>query len=91
MQDLPDNVARVMMCGHNPGLEDLILMLVPDKAGDALRDAVEEKFPTAAVAELELDIDHWAEAGTGKARFTQLVRPRDLDPSLGPSMDHNDA
>ena len=91
VQDLPDNVERVMMCGHNPGLEDLILMLVPDKAGDALRDAVEEKFPTAAIAELKLDIDHWAAAGTGKAQFTQLVRPRDLDPSLGPAMDQNEA
>ena len=39
VQDLPDTVENVLMCGHNPGLEDLILMLVPDKAGDVLRDA----------------------------------------------------
>lgn len=87
VQDLPDSADCVMLCGHNPGLEDLILMLVPDVAGDALRDAVEAKFPTAAVAELQLDVAHWAEAGTGKAQFTRLIRPRDLDPSLGPAMD----
>jgi phosphohistidine phosphatase len=87
VQDLPDMVSHVLMCGHNPGLEDLILMLVPDKAGDVLRDAVEQKLPTAAVAELQFDCDHWAEVTGGKARFTQLVRPRDLDPTLGPAMD----
>jgi phosphohistidine phosphatase len=87
VHDLPDSVSSVMMCGHNPGLEDLILTLVPDRSGDTLRDAVEEKFPTAAVAELKLDIDHWSDAGTGKAVMTRLVRPRDLDPTLGPDQD----
>jgi phosphohistidine phosphatase len=87
VQDLPDTVSSVLMCGHNPGLEDLILMLVPDQKGDALRDAVEDKFPTAAIAELQFDIDHWADANTNKAHFTRLIRPRDLDPSLGPGMD----
>ncbi len=87
VQDLPDTVENVLICGHNPGLEDLILMLVPDKAGDVLRDAVEEKLPTAAIAELQFDFDHWADVSTGKARFTRLVRPRDLDPTLGPAMD----
>jgi phosphohistidine phosphatase len=33
VQDLPDSVSSVLMCGHNPGLEDLILMLVPDQQG----------------------------------------------------------
>jgi phosphohistidine phosphatase len=85
--ELPDEAERVLMCGHNPGLEDLIFDLVPDVKGDALRDAVEEKFPTAAVAELKLDVAHWADATTGKAKFTRLVRPRDLDPTLGPDAD----
>lgn len=87
VHDLPESAASVLMCGHNPGLEDLILMLVPDKTGDGLRDSVEEKFPTAALATLELDIAHWSEAAAGGARFTSLVRPRDLDPSLGPGLD----
>lgn len=87
VQDLPEDANSVLMCGHNPGLEDLILMLVPDVAGDALRDSVEQKFPTAAAAELQFDIDTWTEVGTGKARFVRLIRPRDLDPTLGPAMD----
>jgi phosphohistidine phosphatase len=87
ISELPDDTNNVLLCGHNPGIEDLIFDLVPDVKGDALRDAVEEKFPTASVAELCVDIAHWAEIAGAKAQFTRLVRPRDLDPSLGPGMD----
>jgi phosphohistidine phosphatase len=48
-----------------------------------LRDAVEEKYPTASLAELTL-ADGWAGAGSGSAALTRFVRPRDLDPTLGP-------
>ncbi|MEQ1548562.1 MAG: histidine phosphatase family protein [Chakrabartia sp.] len=87
VHDVPDDVENILMCGHNPGLEDLILQLVADVAGDALRDAVEEKFPTASVAELKIDTARWADIGTGSAKFTRLIRPRDLDPALGPHQD----
>jgi phosphohistidine phosphatase len=85
--ELPDDVESVLICGHNPGMEELVFILVPDRKGDALRDAVEEKFPTAAAAELVLNIDNWAEAKSGCADFNRFVRPRDLDPSLGPDSD----
>lgn len=74
----------ILMVGHNPGLEDLIFDLVPDDGRSPLRDAVEEKFPTATYAVLELDIDRWADLKDGCARLVHLVRPRDLDPALGP-------
>jgi len=48
---------------------------------------VEQKLPTASVAELQFDTDHWADVQSNTARFTRLIRPRDLDPSLGPGMD----
>nr|WP_164115839.1 histidine phosphatase family protein [Sphingorhabdus sp. Alg239-R122] len=78
---------HVMMVGHNPGLEDLIFDLVPDDGTQELRDVVEQKFPTAALAVLELDIGKWSDVGNGKAVFTKLIRPRDMDASLGPQMD----
>lgn len=76
--------ASILMVGHNPGLEDLIFDLVPDDGSSPLRDVVEVKFPTAAFAVLELDIDSWADLKDGCARLTHLTRPRDLDPELGP-------
>ena len=76
--------ASIIMIGHNPGLEDLIFDLVPDDGSSPLRDIVEDKFPTAAYAVLELAIDRWQDIAENCGRLTHLVRPRDLDPALGP-------
>ena len=84
LRELEGDPKAVMMVGHNPGLEDLIFDLVPDDGSSPLRDLVEEKFPTAAYAVLELPIDSWADIAEGTARLVHLVRPRDLDPELGP-------
>lgn len=80
--------ASIIMVGHNPGLEDLIFDLVPDDGSSPLREVVEAKFPTAAFAVLELDIDRWQDIGDGCARLVHLSRPRDLDPELGPEPAH---
>lgn len=74
----------IMLVGHNPGLEDLIFDLVPDDGHSPMRDMVEEKFPTAAYAVVELDIDTWDALSEGSGRLVHLTRPRDLDPELGP-------
>lgn len=75
----------ILMVGHNPGLEDLIFDLVPDDGSSPLRDVVEVKFPTAAYAVLELNIDRWADLADKCAKLVHLTRPRDLDPELGPT------
>jgi phosphohistidine phosphatase len=76
--------ASILLVGHNPSLEDLIFDLVPDDGSSPLRDRVEEKFPTAAYAVLEIDVDRWADVREGTARLVHLVYPRDLDAELGP-------
>ncbi len=43
-------------------------------------------IPTATFAVLECAIDRWADIDIGCARLTELVRPRDLDPTLGPEL-----
>ena len=87
VQELPDEDTRVIMCGHNPGLEDLALMLVPDIKGDMLRDSLEMKFPTASLAEMQFDATQWSTIKEGSAKLTRFIRPRDLDPALGPEAD----
>ena len=84
VHDLPDDIDRVLMCGHNPGLEDLILMLIPDNPQEARRDDVEEKFPTASIAEMTFAVGHWCDIGSSKGHLTRFIRPRDLDAALGP-------
>lgn len=77
-----DGCRRLLMVGHNPGLEDLVLLLVPESAGGA-REEVEVKYPTATIVELSFE-GSWADLDERMAVLTRFSRPRDLDPSLGP-------
>lgn len=84
IRDLPDTADSVLMSGHNPGFEELILDLVPDDGASPLRGDVETKFPTASLAVMDLAIDRWTEAQPNKATLVSFTRPRDLDAALGP-------
>jgi phosphohistidine phosphatase len=78
---LPEAADHVLMVGHNPGLEDLVLDLTLD---GELRERVEDKYPTATVAQMTLPVDRWADARAHSATLVAFIRPRDLDPTLGP-------
>ncbi|KQT34841.1 phosphohistidine phosphatase [Sphingomonas sp. Leaf412] len=86
VRETDDAHGVLLLVGHNPGLEELVLDLVPDAGGD-LRDSVEEKYPTATLAELTFAVTRWADVRAGQAALTRFVRPRDLDPTLGPDED----
>lgn len=79
-----DEAEAILIVGHNPGLQDTLLELVsPSKENDLFREAV-VKFPTAAFAVLECEIEHWSQIRRYCARLAHFARPRDLDPALGP-------
>lgn len=78
----PDEVERLLLVGHNPGLEELALFLAgPD---GPLRTQVETKYPTGTLAEIEFPAAHWSDVAEGAGTIARFVRPRDLDPELGP-------
>ena len=79
----PEGVGRLLLVGHNPGMEELALRLAR-RDSDALRSEVEIKYPTGTVAEIELPVERWAELKEGAGRIVRFIRPRDLDPELGP-------
>jgi phosphohistidine phosphatase len=83
VRETRDAYASLLVVGHNPGLEDLVLALAPDEPGQ-LRDAVEEKYPTATVTEMTFAVPAWPGVAEGGAILTRFIRPRDLDPALGP-------
>lgn len=87
VHELPAGADHVLLVGHNPGLEDLVLLLVPDSDEQPLRDDVEAKFPTASTAQLRFEVADWHDVAAGKGTLTLFVRPRDLDPALGPDQD----
>ena len=82
VQGFEETATTALLIGHNPGLEDLLLMLTPP--ADPLRGEAEVKYPTATLAVLDIDVDRWRDADEGVARLRRFIRPRDLDPSLGP-------
>jgi phosphohistidine phosphatase len=74
---VPDDTHRVLLIGHNPGIETFAGGL----AGSGSREAVRElarKYPTAALAQLSCDADHWADVAPGGCRLERFVRPKDL-------------
>ena len=83
VRECPDAVTDLLLIGHNPGLEDLLLIATEGDTS-ALRAEAERKYPTATFASIEIDIERWADLPEGGARLVRFVRPRDLDPTLGP-------
>jgi phosphohistidine phosphatase len=83
VRGISDDVERLLLVGHNPGLEELALCLSRrDEAG--LRGEVEVKYPTGTMAEIALQVEDWADVAEGTGRIERFIRPRDLDPELGP-------
>ena len=80
-----DRVHSLLLVGHSPGLERLALHLAGVK-DRALRKSVEKKYPTGALIELSLPVDRWRDVDDGEGTMTRFVRPRDLDPALGPEV-----
>lgn len=66
-----EDVSRLMLVGHNPGLERLVERLT----------GREERFPTAALAEIRLDVPRWRGLVAQRdAELVKLWRPRELGP-----------
>jgi phosphohistidine phosphatase len=79
----PESVERLLLVGHNPGLEEIALRLSGrDEAG--LRREIAVKYPTGTVAQIGLPVAHWADVKEGIGTIVRFIRPRDLDPTLGP-------
>ena len=83
VQEADDAADRLLLVGHNPGMEAFALLLTRDD-GNGLRGEVAAKYPTAALAEIKLPVDHWRDVVLGTGRLARFIRPRDLDPELGP-------
>lgn len=71
-----DTVERLLIVGHNPGLQHLLLTLAEDD-GDGLRRDVAFGYPTATLAEIRLSVDRWRDVARGGGRIVSLFRPED--------------
>jgi len=80
LRQVPDEVWSVMVIGHNPASQTLVLRLVGDDPagsdGSYLSD-VQRKFPTGALATLSFTCA-WSELAPGRAQLAAYVRPKSL-------------
>jgi len=81
LEGLGDDITSVLVIGHNPALELLARTVAAADTGEFM-ERLRGKFPTAALAELELPIGAWADLGDaldrGNARLRRFTRPADL-------------
>jgi phosphohistidine phosphatase len=71
----------VCVVGHNPGLEACASLLAREPLRRKERDyfeAIEEKFPTCALAVMDFDASQWRSVEPGSGKLVDFVRPRDL-------------
>jgi phosphohistidine phosphatase len=68
IRQLPDSVNCALMVGHNPGFEELVTRLT----------ATDAAMPTAALACIEFQIDHWNDLEDGAGKLIWLLTPKKL-------------
>lgn len=74
----PASARSLLVVGHNPGFHETANLLV--NSGDKrMRGRLSEKFPTAALAVIDLDIPDWTVIRPGTGRLEAFVTPRAID------------
>lgn len=69
LRKLPDTVERVLLIGHNPGLETLLQML---------SNRI-ESLPTAVLADISLPIEEWGVLSNNvEGDLVEIWRPKEL-------------
>ncbi len=69
VQGCDDSVPSLMLIGHNPGFEQLASRLSGQQV----------EMPTGSLAEMELPIESWRDAGQDAARLVRFLQPKELD------------
>lgn len=76
---VPSPLRAVLMIGHNPGLQDFALALLPPserQKPDAAR--LQAKFPTAGLAALRFAGANWNDLAPHSGMLAGFITPRDL-------------
>ncbi|RKE20100.1 histidine phosphatase family protein [Streptomyces sp. TLI_171] len=74
LRELPPVVRTVLLVGHRPEVQDLVLELTGEWAAGTL-ERIREKFSTAGVAVLAVP-EEWAQLVPGSAELTEYAVPR---------------
>lgn len=70
LRELDNQIERVLVVGHNPGIEQLVDILTGS----------DKRMPTAAIAVIELPIHTWATLGRAtRGKLRSRYKPKDLE------------
>jgi len=78
LQEVPDKVDHVMIVGHNPGMQDLAVMLAVSRGK---RQQLKDKLPTASVVTLEFDEELWKDLQPATGHVVLYMSPKTLPPA----------
>jgi phosphohistidine phosphatase len=67
VQEVGDEVGRLLLVGHNPGFERLASRMT----------GVDIEMPTGALVEIELPVDHWRDVEAGCGRLVRFIKPKE--------------
>lgn len=68
VSEIDEGAEKVLLVGHNPGFEELLESLTGEV----------HRMPTAALAHITLNIEHWVDAREQSGELVQLVKPKEL-------------
>lgn len=74
VRETDESCRTLLLIGHNPGVQDLVLALAGEAAGDSLA-RVRQKFPTSAIAVFTLPAS-WKRLVPGSCVLVDLTVPR---------------
>jgi len=78
LKDVPEDVDHVMIVGHDPGLQDVAVMLA---VNGRERQELKNKLPTASVVSFEFDEELWKELQPATGHVVLYMAPNTLPPS----------
>jgi phosphohistidine phosphatase len=73
VREIAEPTTSAMLVGHNPGMEELLMLLTGER----------ERMQTAALACIVFDLAAWAAVAPATGRLAWLVRPKELANASG--------
>jgi phosphohistidine phosphatase len=81
LRKAPSHASPLLVVGHNPGLEQLAVALAMPPQTPAERGRLQrmaQKYPTAALAIFDFDVESWRSLRPGIGHLVEFVRPKDV-------------
>jgi phosphohistidine phosphatase len=77
IKSTPPSVGVLLVVGHNPGLQNLALLLAGPEPSAAVGQ-LRKKYPTAGLAVIDLDGHNWKKLAEGGGRLVRFETPKSI-------------